>query len=78
MKAAAFIYLGTDGKVGSIADTSLVNLEAEARKARVTGMVGKTPIERGVVIASWRTNPAYRFIAEVQPVAKAPKIKAKA
>ncbi len=77
MKAAAFIYLGTDGKIGSIADTSLGSLEDQARKARVTGMVGETPIERGVVIASWRTNPAYRFIAEVQPVAAAPKVKTK-
>jgi hypothetical protein len=64
MDAAALIYKTASGKLESILSENLDPLIDVAKRARVEGRIGKTKIERGVVLASWRNVPAYRFICQ--------------
>lgn len=64
MKAAALIYMASDGTLGAIASQTLDPLLAQAKAARVSGKIGKTTITGGVVLANWRTAAPYSFVAE--------------
>ena len=76
MDAATLIYKTNKGTLGSIVGTRLDPLIEAAKQARVTGKIGKDVVERGVVMATWRTRPAYDFIAE-KPQPEAPAVKPK-
>ena len=64
MKAASLIYRTAKG-VGSIAGQNLDPLVDMAKQARTTGVAGNVKgVVEGVVLASWRSAPAYRFTVE--------------
>jgi len=64
-----------NGKLLSIPGTSIEDLLKVAKQARVTGKIGKVAITAGVVLASWRLGPAFKFVVQaleaVQEVQKA-------
>ena len=74
MQAAAFIYQDAKGNLGAVLGQKLDPLVEQAKRARVTGKVGKVTVDRGVVLASWRTFPAYDFIAEKPVESQAPEM----
>jgi len=64
MKVATLAYRNAKG-FGSLVDTSLDPLLAIAKEARRTGAIGNVKgITEGVVMATWRTAPAYEFTVE--------------
>ena len=65
MKTATLIVQCEDGKLHSVADTSVEELLRLAEKVRREKAieVGKKslPVIRGMVLASWRMTPVCRF-----------------
>jgi hypothetical protein len=76
MKVASLVFMAVDGSVGSIAGQNLDPLMAIAKKARITGLIEKTPITEGVVMCNWKALPPYQFKVEAD-VVKTKKSKSK-
>jgi len=70
MKAAVLICRKRAGGLVSVAEDTIVNVLKLAKATRVSGELDGEPIERGVVLSSWHSGPAYRFRCAV-PVEKA-------
>ena len=70
MKAAVLICRKRDGELVSVVEDTIVDLLALAKATRVSGELDGDSIDRGVVLSSWHSGPAYRFRCAA-PVAKA-------